>query len=346
MIVVVFVGNSSNPDYDAYLRRYTLAKNSASDDRVSVFESGFQLMFEQSSSAGLSYQDFVASVGLIGLLLINRTVRMFPGAGNFVYPLYLLYPLVFDAVQLRNFLALAVVIHASRYLLLGGVRNRLFFFISVIVATTFHQTAIVYALLGLVPMVRMKSNWPIYVGSIALAFLLAFPGLSLNASQFVSMLTGSDRFDAYLETRARTGFLVLVAAQVWSYFLLRRAWTVLHEDHERFDPSEAPSLEYRLSTMALNASKLAFLAMPLYVLSSNFWRFPRNMHILYYLAFFVALSAMRSRGSRYAAFVIAIMGYVSAFFAVQVLFPLQESLAVEFFTNNVVLNAMIVGIWP
>lgn len=140
-IYILFAFSTSNPDYNVYRNWYIKTGNSGLVDR---FEIGFSLLMLFGNIVGLSYQQFIMVVAAIGLLLIGVSLKEYCKRPTVALILYALYPLMFDIVQIRNFLAGAIIFFALRYLKNFNYKNVLLYLFFCLLACTFHITSVFY----------------------------------------------------------------------------------------------------------------------------------------------------------------------------------------------------------
>ncbi|GKU31642.1 EpsG family protein [Clostridium folliculivorans] len=134
---ILFAFNTGNADYDVYKMSY--------DSMSSFFNDvGYNSLALVFSYFGVSYQMFLAFFSLIGLLLIANTVFEFSQQPTKVFFLYCIFPFFFDIVQIRNFMAMAIVIYAIRYLIKFNNKNFIKYCLCILIASSFHTVALVY----------------------------------------------------------------------------------------------------------------------------------------------------------------------------------------------------------
>lgn len=333
LLWVIYGGNDENPDYDGYRLRYELIERGDVLVEALALEPGYELMMRLAVSMGFGYQGFLMLVAALGLILINGAVRRIPGAAHFVYPLYFVYPFALDVIQVRNFLALALVVRGVSFLLSESRRPRVAFISCVAIAATIQVSSAIYAALIFVPLRRKIGSWPVFLSVFGTGIMLIAPGAAGYLAQLTGWLSASDKYDGYFETRGRAGFLIFALAQAWIYMLLNKSLAAA--ESVEASVKQAPM---RLLYLARNTSLLLMVAVPIYVINSNFWRFSRNLHIVFYMGLFVGYSALSSKASKQTLFLIAVLLYCGLAFVAQ-LSPLSDDgLIWQVLPNNVIIR--------
>lgn len=142
-VYIIFAFSTNNPDYNVYRNWYIRTGNFGLMDR---FEIGFSLLMLLGNIMGLNYQQFIMVVAAIGLLLIGVSLQDYCKYPTIALILYTLYPLLFDIVQIRNFLAGAVIFFALRYLKKFDRKNVILYLLFLLLACSFHITSVFYIL--------------------------------------------------------------------------------------------------------------------------------------------------------------------------------------------------------
>ena len=137
---IIYAFNTDNADYAAYAKWYMLTGSGGRQDR---FEIGYTLFMVYANKLGLNFQQFLMIYSGIGIFLIAQSLYRYCNYPSFAMLLYFLYPFFFDIVQIRNFMAEAIIFFALRYLEKFNIKNLAIFLLLVLLACTFHKTAIV-----------------------------------------------------------------------------------------------------------------------------------------------------------------------------------------------------------
>lgn len=162
---ILFGGNTWNADYASYQYIYSLIGHSHA--YVST-EPGFELLSLLAAKIGLNYNGFLIVYSLLGLILITTTLKKYTNKINLVLILYILYPFLLDIVQIRNFMAMCIILYSTKFLITNNKIDFYKYVIGVILATLFHNSAIFYLIFLLV---KIKSKKKIMITTISVVLI-------------------------------------------------------------------------------------------------------------------------------------------------------------------------------
>ena len=291
LILVLFIGNNDNPDYLGYLRDYENIENNSFKEFVfSSGYPGFNFLQFISYNIGFNYNMFVLLVSLIGYGLIVNTIKFFSINENYVLLLYFIYPFFFDLIQLKNFLAMSILIYSIKYLLSNKKLDTFKYIILIFLASLIHPVSIIYLCL-LITKFSYKNK--IFVFLTILSFLVSI-GIRFNFINlaFLESVFFADDFlvtkFTYFETRVRYGFLVFSFFNLYSLLLIILSIKILEKNnkknysHEDYKNSKEYKFAYLMGEVNLF---LTIICLPFYFINSNFFRIYRNIFLLNYIAF-------------------------------------------------------------
>lgn len=139
IIWTLFAFNTENADYASYANWYRITSISGLQNR---FEIGFSLSMLIATKMGFTFTQFLMVFSAIGLCLIGCFIIEncdFPCAALL---LYFIYPFFYDVVQIRNFMAMAIVLFGTKFLKEFNRKNVILFTGTVLLAMSFHITAV------------------------------------------------------------------------------------------------------------------------------------------------------------------------------------------------------------
>lgn len=139
---LIAITNYQNADYEAYYVMYKLCKKSQF-----WIEKGYWLIENIFYDFEIDFFWFRAIYLTIAYLLILKTILHFSSSPQLVSILYFLFPFLLDIVQLRNFMASAIVMYSLHFLERKDRKGTLYFLICIILASTQHKTAMCYVIL-------------------------------------------------------------------------------------------------------------------------------------------------------------------------------------------------------
>ncbi|WP_284036359.1 EpsG family protein [Neobacillus sp. 114] len=329
-LLLLFGGNTDNPDRLGYLNNYiSLSKGKPLYD----FEFGFQLLNKLGLSLGLSYNILQFTIATIGLLLIVNTIKYYRANISFVFILYLIYPFFIDVVQIRNFLAMSFIIYGSRFII-STQKNYLKYTIFVLLASAFHVTSLFY-LFGLLTALKdnKKTMYTIIIASILSVFFIPI------ILQILNGFIPSEKITAYFftETSLFTKCMVLVYFLTSILLVLISRNIILNSNNENICDQNNKLSKTLINVIDPNAIlKLNIICLlTLYFVMNNldFIRLYRNIFVINYLLFAVALNSI-TKNYKYYILLFSILLFVSASFILLVLYVPTMNIVKQVLEDN------------
>ena len=192
---IIFIFSTKNADLSNYQNHF-LYGGVISEPIYVTLEELFKFL-------GFNYTVYRGFLCLLGLSLIMKTFFDFSPYPNVCLFLYLLYPFCLDVIQVRSFVADAIVIFSIRFILdfhkTHNKRNIVFFFIGIAAATGFHYSAALFIVLGILFLsLKRRTYFLCFLLPVLIIFLLT----QLSAfGSFVEVITGSSRALPWLSAR-------------------------------------------------------------------------------------------------------------------------------------------------
>lgn len=240
LFTVLFAGNTYNADSIAYSQNYNNILNGNFDKS---FEFGFQFLNFISSKIGFSYNEFLLIISSLGLILILSTIRLYTKNISYTFSLYLLYPFIWDTIQIRNFLAMSIIIFGSRYIL---TTNKKYFkyILCVCLASSMHITSMFYIVGIFVGIKSLKKSW-IYITYLSIFFSLL---LSIIVPIIVNNL-GSRKLEVYLLTSTSLQTKIfLIGYLTCSFCLITIANEIIKLENKVLSDNSQHEISYRLNS--------------------------------------------------------------------------------------------------
>lgn len=286
LLVMVFAGNNSSVDqlnyryvYDGAFRAY--------------FEPGYMLLCSLMKSAGFNYLQFKLIIG--GIVIFVLKYR-FSTIGIRAWSLSLVFwacsSFWMEIEQSRFYIAMVIVLFATKYLQEKTTINVIKYIALVFVAMQFHTSMSFYLLLAVM-------NTRLYSRIRGFIFLVAFSAafvsiLNNNDWSFVGEIlyaaTKNERLLMWFNMRTNFGYIGPLLIQVVSYALLTYIAEVLSKHFEGNEMAKKSDLS--LCYMTQKVSEILFLAIPLYMISTDFVRVERGFMLPYFLCVFQSMKYM------------------------------------------------------
>lgn len=138
--------NYNNIDYHNYVEAYNAYGNNDVYQSYYQMEKGFVILCKIFFSLGFSFFEFRIVFMTVYLIFLVKFIKRFSCDPRGVLILFMIYPFLTVYVQIRNAMAVGIVLYALKYLYEDRKRGNIKFIICVLLATLIHTTAIVYLL--------------------------------------------------------------------------------------------------------------------------------------------------------------------------------------------------------
>lgn len=261
MAWVLIAGNYQNADYEQYLIRY--------DSGLDVFvDIGFSYLCNFFNGLGWSYQEFKTLLSFVCLLLIFRTiskVSRYPALGGAVF---LIFPLIIDVTQFRNFVSYSIVVFAIPFLFEKEKSGLFKYIIAVLVASSIHTLSVFYLLFALS---RLKlKTW--LVGALFLGVLL----IKESAKLFFTISFETEKLDNS-STTSIAGAIFNVLIVIANIAII---WYVSKHNKEDLSNKKFLWMSFCTEKTWLYCNCLFVLIIPFLFDFANYSRIYRNMVFL------------------------------------------------------------------
>lgn len=140
---IIFALNYFNPDFSVYKNVYDYGA-SGINTRI---EFGYLLFTSIAKFIGLSFVQFRALLSFLGFAIIYSCLNEYTNQTTIIVLAYILYPFLFEAIQIRMFIVSVIILYSIRYLTDLSKTNLIRFLICIALATSFHTSAIFYIIL-------------------------------------------------------------------------------------------------------------------------------------------------------------------------------------------------------
>ncbi len=349
-LIMIFCGNNENPDYVGYKFKYDSIKNhNATDFVFSNPYIGFNMLQFICHAIGLNYQAFLFIVALLGYALIINTLHYFHANMSYVLLLYLFYPFFYDVIQIKNFLAMSIVIYSIRYLLNNTKSATLKYVVLIILASLFHIVSVSYLLLLLT---KLKRKVPLYIlaflssVSVAILIRLRLINLSSVASILFGDLLPQEKF-GYFNPVINYGFIVIDGIMLYCILILEFISHKLGSISMNVNGiCMQKSLQYKLVILMRDCNFLLLIMLfPMSFVNPNFFRIFRNFFILNYTCFYIGREYLKKESPDYTPemtvfFDAAVYVFVIGLFLYDFVLYENKTILKPMFTQNIFLDLL------
>ncbi len=349
-LIMIFCGNNENPDYVGYKFKYDSIKNhNATDFVFSNPYIGFNMLQFICHAIGLNYQAFLFIVALLGYALIINTLHYFHANMSYVLLLYLFYPFFYDVIQIKNFLAMSIVIYSIRYLLDTKKSATLKYVVLIIAASLFHILSVSYLLLLLT---KLKKKVPLYIlallSSVSIAILIRLrliDPLSMASILFEALLPQEKL--VYFNPVINYGYIVIDGIMLYCVLILQFiSHKVGHVSKNANSICTQESLQYKLVILMRDCNfLLLIILLPMNFVNPNFFRIFRNFFILNYTCFYIGREYLKKESPDYTPemtvfFDAAVYVFVIGLFLYDFVLYENKTILKPMFTQNIFLDLL------
>lgn len=319
---IIFGFNTDNADYAIYENWYNVIGKSGIVNR---FEIGFEYTMLFFNKIGLNYRGFLIAYSFIGLAIISISVYKYSKIPYLVLVLYAFYPFLFDVVQIRNFMAEAIILYSLVFLKECNIKNIVLFSLLLIVAMLFHKGSFFYIFLLLA---YLKDYKKIFKISIAIMFFLF--AVVIFKGDFLVKILADDVPELYL--RYDSSFFKVIGYFIFS-FLTAFFIFVFKQPNKNNDYIQ-------------RVIPIMLISIPFILISAQFYRMFRNMVIIAYIVMTnYSINGYKSKYKlTYAAFTLSLFSLTfSLFFFIRQLSPfapLYETVTKPIIEKNSLFNSV------
>ena len=286
-MLILFSGNTASADYEIYKREYNLIGNCFND---SSFEIGYKILCKMGNILDLNYNTFLIIYFSIGIVLIISTVVKFTNNFAFVTCLYAIYPFLYDVVQVRNFMAMSIIIYSIRYLI-GDKKNDIYkYVLGVVIAMTFHSISIIYILFIFIKKIDNKRKLFKNVIVYSVIFLLLKPLII----KLLIILFPKKAVLYYMSEGTRldliTGYVIYV---ILNFLLVKYSYdkvNLLKYNDNYLSNKDRYDKYIKFSDLALKINIILIGSIILVMININFLRIHRNILVLNYILYSIPIA--------------------------------------------------------
>ena len=289
-VLLLVSGNYSNADTGIYLLRYNESKDWS--NVIKIGQVGQAFLGYVCNRLGLSFQYFRLVYYFIGLFIIFSVAYKYIGKSTRIMFLYCIFPMIIDATQMKNFMAMAFLTLAISFLSKCDVKSKLLFIAAILIGATFHIILIAY--LPMLIFCNLKYKKFIRYLSMTPIILFSFIFMLGSSNDYLTTLIRSsmtsqieNRVGRFFEDRGvRLGFLVYYLMTFVIIFILfqTRKQTKLY-------PSYYTNEQKQLLDVLFLCSIYSIVFMPLYIHAQDFSRLLRNFAPMIHIALLLVIDS-------------------------------------------------------
>lgn len=142
---LIFAFNYDNPDFENYRAMYEYGAVEI-DSRIEI---GYRTITALSRDIGLSFTAFRAVLAAVCFCVIKKTIEKYIQNTTLIIMSYMLYPFLFEAIQIRMFIVSVIIFFSIRYLKEANRKNVISFFACVLFAVSFQVSAVFFVFMAI-----------------------------------------------------------------------------------------------------------------------------------------------------------------------------------------------------
>ena len=286
VLFVLICGESWNWNYPAYYDSYVDYQLHYEDVTI---EQGYAFLVRLFNSWHLHYKYLFLFLFGSGLLLMRNVVKRYLGQNGWIfYLLFFLFPTCNAVAAFRNSVSMFILTFAFPFLLSDKKIDAIKFIALIFLASTIHQTALIYLLL-LLKYPFQKHFWRVFLWicfAVVMFFALLFTLLPSYLSTFQPLLllfvSENELLDSarsvYISSSAGYGYVLYTGFQLFCIYIvyklrdLYRRRVAVNDEIDKF------------ASLTLFANTLYLFLMVFIKMDSTFFRFFQNLVPINYIA--------------------------------------------------------------
>lgn len=351
LIIILFLMAGSGPNYigqNDYINYKIIYENIGSNTK-SISDDlfiGFNLLMKIGSLFNISffYYRFII-IAFCLFLIYYFIIKKYAYNYNYVILFYMLYPMIIDSEQFKNFIAFTLLFVGISFLLKNSFKGRIYFVLFLFLATSIHIAFILY--LPLILINRTHKNKLIFLIFLFFIFLTALIIINDNQIPFMRLLIKNienKRIIYYLKSNTNLGFLIpftLNFVNMGLVFLSRKI--IVKKGNKRLYPNKVSiinndryqSKDYIFVDMIFWINIVSIIYFPLYIKSLIFYRLSRNLIILNIVVYSIASKSIRQKVNKCIFNLFVFMSILLWFYLDLTVTTPIERVLIPFFLRNV-----------
>ncbi len=277
-LILLYAGTASNPDIGVYQGKYNSPTFLKSD-------CGFGLLIFIIKSIGISYKGLIVTVALLGIGLIHDVARRYlKGNELFVlYILYLIHPFFYDVIQVRNFLAAALMIYSIHELSKEEIKHTVISFVLILLSVSIHFAAVAYVPFLLFYRIVKDKKKREYILYTLAGIVILFLSNKFTVYKVMDLFTSNELFSkgrgGYFRKRDNSP----VGYFYWIIVLLNVVllWVCIKLQKKSRVDEDSKSYKFSYIVYLINIYFIPFY--PLLFLRLDFYRIERNLLFMNYI---------------------------------------------------------------
>src|SRR5699024_7072977 len=284
---------SFHADYDNYYRNYYTVMERGLLDNNQI---GYSLIMIIGNILGLPFEAFRLLV-IIGCLwlLYHYIINRYHVNANYVLTLYMMYAVIMDSEQFRNWIALTILLSGIHLLESSKYIDRFKFLLVWIASISFHYSFIFYAPLLFVTG-ENNNKWlkRFVIISMSFSLIIILNGNEIPFQSFIIDYIGNRVIEDYLTTQTNFGFLIPTIMHGSSIFLAYWSRKIIQRKHfgvnldllpndPNYEQTKIINYELKIANIIYWINISMLIIFPLYIINVQFYRLMRSLLLITYV---------------------------------------------------------------
>lgn len=278
---ILFAFNYNNADYIMYQQFY----NGDPLATMKNTEILFKISCEIAANIGLEYKTFIMIYSILPIIIIGKSIKKYTNNTNFVLGCYFIFPFLIDVVQIRHFMAMAIITYAFQFLLTDNKKDIIKYILLNVVAIGFHSSAIVYLLFILA---KKVNNRRIKIGVIICVVILSIVIQTNLLPNILEKFLPTNKVEIYFisdrwrpEIKISIRYMIIQTTITVFMFIIYNYW----KKHSlNMDKDEEWNKRNNIITYVYKINIILMIILPLYLYSTQLVRIIRGILLLNYIA--------------------------------------------------------------
>ncbi|WP_255420128.1 EpsG family protein [Petrotoga sp. 9PW.55.5.1] len=247
--------------------------------------------------------------------------------------MYMLYPMIMDSEQLRNFIAFIIIFVSLDLLKSKKLVHRILLFALILFSGTFHIAFLFY-----IPLIFINIHKNRIVIFLVLVSIITFfiAIMNNNTIPFIGLLTNmvsNDEIVFYLNLKTNLGYLLPVTLHLINLFMIIWSKNILSSSEFK------DTKYYRLTDIILYINFIGIIYFPTLLLSLTFYRLLRNIFIINLIVYSNTIYVFRKNILKYLIYLFFVFLNMFLWFYFDLIFTTKpERVLIPFFTQNYFFN--------
>lgn len=284
---------SFQADYDNYYRNYYFVM-----DRGLLHgnQFGYALLITIGNYFSIPFPLFrLFIIAICIALLYKYVIKRYQVNVNYILVLYMLYAIIIDSEQYRNWIALTILLSGLHFLETSLWKDKIKFGIVWLISISFHYSFIFYAPLLFVNG-KKHNKWITRLVSVSLllSLIIILNNNEIPFQQQIIDAVNNEDIETYLTTRTNFGFLIPTIMHGSSVFLAFWSKKIIQNKYYsrglNILPNELGYTEELKINRELSIANIVFwvnvsmlMIFPLYLVNVQFYRLMRSLLLITYV---------------------------------------------------------------